>query len=91
MKEEIQAEKDFEEIWKPLLMTDNKLDMKKVKNEMIDLIFVYRQVGKVYQHLTGNLLSKPMYYAETIIQKHDEIVQEAYEEGLEEGERETSN
>lgn len=79
-----QAEKDFEETWLPLLLTDGKLDMEKVKNEMMDLIFVYLQVSKVYCELTGGLLSKPMYYAGTIIGKHEEKLEDAYNNGVEE-------
>ena len=86
-----QAEQDFEEIWKPLLLTDGVLDMEKVKNEMMDLIFVYKQVAEVYSELTGGLLSKPMYYAGTIIGKHQDEVQDAYDDGYADCEKECKN
>lgn len=76
-----ETEKAWEEIWKPLLYTDGELDIKKIKNEMMDLIFIYQQVGEVYSELTGNMLSKPMYYAGTIIAEHERECEEAYQRG----------
>ena len=75
------AEEDFDKTWKPLLFTKGKLDIEKIKNEMLDLIFIYEQVGIVYCELTGNALSKPTYYAKTIIDFHNEECQKSFDEG----------
>lgn len=72
---------DYEEFWKPLLQTDGKWDEQKIKNEMHDLCCVLDQVSEVYCHITGGLLSKPMYYADVIKAKYDDQITEAYEEG----------
>lgn len=77
--------KGWKEFWMPLLTTNGAFDEEKIKNEMHDLVFIYEQVGKVYCELTGNLLSKPMHYAETIIDLHNEEVNKSYDEGFDEG------
>lgn len=79
MKEE--AEDTYETIFKPLIYTNGCLDEEKVKNEMIDLIFIYLQVSKVYMALTGQELSNPNYYADVIISLHEDEIQKAYNEG----------
>lgn len=66
--------------WKPFLQTKGKWSERKIRNEMHDLVFVYEQVGKVYMELTGGKLSKPMYYADTIIQEHEQACMDAVEE-----------
>ena len=76
-----ETEKDYEENWKPLLMTDGVFDSVKIKNEMTDLIFIFNQVSKVYDRITGGLLSKPNYYADTIIEQYEDQITKAYESG----------
>lgn len=82
-KKEIEKEWEtsWKEIWLPCLLTKGKPDMKKIKKEIYDLWFIYKQVGHVYCELTGNKLSKPMYYAETIIAEHENQCNESYEMG----------
>lgn len=63
--------------WKELLQTNGKWSENKIRNEMHDLVFVMEQVGKVYMAITGGKLSKPMYYASTIIQEHEEACNQA--------------
>ena len=89
-EEEIKKEADraWEETWKPLLYTKGKLDIEKIKNEMHDLIFIYEQVGYVYCELPGTHLSKPMYYAHTIIAEHERECEEAYQRGYEDAKEE---
>lgn len=79
------------EYWKPLLQTNGDWDEEKIKNEMHDLVFVLDQVGKIYIELTGGLLSKPMYYAETILQQNEQRIQDAYDEGYRDAESDLSS
>ena len=65
-------DKKFKEFWKPLLTIDGKYDEQKIKNEMHDLDFATDQISELYMELTGGRLSKPMYYAQTILQEHNE-------------------
>ena len=50
-------EETYEKDWKPLLYTNGVLDEEKVKNEMIDLIYIYEQACKIYPIITGGRLS----------------------------------
>lgn len=77
--------KEYEETWLPLLKTNGKFDAEKIKNEFTDLIFVFNQVSKVYMALTGCNLSKPNYYANTIIDFHKEEISKAYHDGYTDG------
>ena len=83
------AERDFNEIWKPLLYTDGSLDLKKIEAEMSDLIFVHEQISRVYDHITGGLLSKEMYYADVVIDQYNDEIQKAYDEGYADALKET--
>lgn len=83
---EAKWEEAWERDWKPLLYTDGKLDIQKIKNEMHDLWFIFEQVSEVYCEVTGNKLSKPMYYASEIIGCYHEQLNDAYDEGFSEGE-----
>ena len=85
---EKQTQEGWEKVWKPLLYTKGKLDIKKIKNEMHDLIFIYEQVGKVYYDLTGGTLSKPMYYAGEIISLHEQEIEDSYNRGYEDAKEE---
>ena len=71
-------EKEFDwDYWKDLLQTNGDWDEQKIKNELHDLAFIMEQVGEVYMALTGGKLSKPMYYARTIIQEHEQACMDA--------------
>lgn len=80
------AAKDFDERWEPLLKTDGQWDREKIRNEMIDLIFCASQIAKVYCEVTGNTLSKQMYYADTVIGLYKEQIQDSYDEGYKDAE-----
>lgn len=79
---------EWENHWKKFLITKGKFNEQKIKNEMHDLVFCYTQVGKVYQELTGGLLSKHNYYADTIITKYEEEIEDAYDRGYADAEEE---
>jgi hypothetical protein len=64
--------KEIEEFWKPLIYTKGKLSERKVMNELYDYYFILQEVPKVYCDITGGLLSKPNYSAETILGEFNE-------------------
>lgn len=83
---------NWEELWleyRGLLMTDGKYDESKIKNELHDLVFVMTQVGKVYNGLTGGILSKPMYFADVILNLNEDQITESYNSGYEDGKNDT--
>lgn len=80
--------KEHWDIWEPLLKTNGKWDEKKIKAEMHDLLFIFSQVSEVYSTLTGGLLGKTTYYADTIIGLHNDEVNKAYHNGYADAEEE---
>ena len=62
-----QWKENYVNTWRSLLQTNNEWDKNKIKNELHDLVFVLDQISKIYCELINGLLSKPMYYADTII------------------------
>lgn len=66
--------KEWETFWKPLLMTNGKFDEEKIKNEIHDYDFIIEQLPKVYCEVTGGLLSKHFYQAETVISAFEDYV-----------------
>ncbi len=78
-------ERDWKENWLPLLFSDGELDVEKIKNEMHDLVFIFKQVSKVYDAITGGKLSKPMYFSDVIIEEYYEATQKSYDQGFEDG------
>lgn len=74
--------KNFNENWRELLQTDGVWDEDKIMREITDLSFVLEQVGEVYCYITGNKLSKPMYYAKEITTAFDDEVENQVQERL---------
>ena len=77
--------KSTKEIWdywsEFILNEDGSVNIDKLKNELSDLDFIADQIGTVYCEITGGMLSKPFYYAETIISEYHKQLEEAYENG----------
>lgn len=82
-KQEIEKEIDeeLESYWLPLLKTKGMWDEQKIKNELHDLLFIYKQVAETYEYITGGQLSKAMYYADVIKTKYDDEVNDSYLNG----------
>lgn len=57
-----------EEFWNPIILhKDGRLKRSQIMKELDDYRFMLEQVPKVYMAVSNGLLSKPMYFAETII------------------------
>ena len=84
-KIEKEWKKSWEEIWKPAMQTKGQWNERKIKAEIHDLWFIFRQVSAVYCEITGNTLSKPMYYADTIIDEYNDQLNSSYESGFDDG------
>lgn len=61
--------------WESIVMKDGVLDLEQVKRELTDWYFVMGEVGKVYDWVTGGLLSKVTYPAQTVIDAAEENLQ----------------
>ena len=72
MKDNKKHEEESDKFWKDLIYTKGKIDEKKVLNELSDFYYIMQQVPQVYVAITGGLLSKLMYPAETVIGEFEE-------------------
>lgn len=78
MEQDDLLEKSWE-FWKPIIYkNDGTLDIEAVKKELCDFYFMLEEVPKVYCHITGNKLSKPLYFAHTIISEADQYYEDLY-------------
>lgn len=73
------------EFWKPIVENeDGTINIEQVKKELSDFSFVIEQVPKVYCAITGDLLSKCMYDANTVISAAEDHYRNHYIEAAKE-------
>lgn len=65
-------EQTYRDFWAPIVQTDGTLDPDKVKRELHDFKLVIDEVPKVYRHITGDRISKPLTEAIHVIEAADE-------------------
>lgn len=71
------AQQVWDDFWAEICLDENgNVDMEQVKKELADFRFIIQEVPKVYSHVTGGELSKPMYYAKGVVEKADEHYKE---------------
>ncbi len=70
--------------WEPILIKDGVLDMEQLKKELTDWYYVMGEVPKVYCAVTGDLLSKVMYPAETVIEAFEDYLSRQIDEAINE-------
>jgi hypothetical protein len=75
------------DFWKDIVVKDGELDVAQVKLELEDYNFMMKQVPIVYDNVTGGLLSKLMYEAETVVGAFNDYLQRERDEAFEEGKR----
>lgn len=68
------------EFWLNIIMKDDVIDVEQTLKELTDFSFMIHEVPKVYMHITGGLLSKPMYHATGVIGAADEYNRRHYTE-----------
>lgn len=80
----LRFEKQAGEFWRDVFeeITD-KTERQKIQDELTDYYFMLKQVPKVYMHVTGQKMSKPNYYAESVIYEADNHMQDCIDEALE--------
>lgn len=74
---------DQKQFWLDIIMKDGKIDEEQVMKELLDFGFMINEVPKVYMHVTGDLLSKPNYYAHSVTGAADEYYKRHYLETFE--------
>ena len=63
-----EVEKVWQEFWQEIVCNeDGSINMDQLKEELCAFHFMISEVPKVYIEVTGGLLSKPNYYAESVL------------------------
>lgn len=66
------------EFWLGIIMKDGNVDVEQTLKELSDFSFMIHEVPKVYMHVTGGLLSKPLYHAYGVTDAADEYYRKHY-------------
>lgn len=62
------VEQIYQEFWKDIIYKeDGNIDVDAVKCELADYYKMLQEVPAVYSEVTGGILSKPLYKAETVL------------------------
>ena len=77
------VEKKYQDFWKPLVEKDGVVDMEQVKKELFDFATLIDNVAKVYCHVTGNQISKPLTDPDVVISVADEYYDGICQEHIE--------
>lgn len=85
----LRSEKAAGDFWRGVFdgITD-KTEREKIEAELHDFRFMMQQVPKVYGSITGGLLSKRNYYAESVISAAEDYTQQLIDEAIEEAKEE---
>ncbi|PWK07512.1 hypothetical protein [Tumebacillus permanentifrigoris] len=68
------------EFWKPLVTdAEGNVDMDQVKKELCDLHFLIQNVGKVYDHITGGMISKVLTDPKVVIREAEDHYRRCYD------------
>ena len=67
MRKQYDVEEEWE-FWKDIVCNeDGTINIEQLKKELCDFSLMIGEVPKVYVAVTGGTLSKPLYYADTVI------------------------
>lgn len=65
---------EYEYFWKEIVEVNGVLNLDQVKRELFDFSFMINEVPKVYDHISGGHISKPLTHAHHLIDKFDEAI-----------------
>jgi hypothetical protein len=85
VKETIKAAK----FWSDIDVNGKAFDIEQAKLELIDYHFLLEQIPTVYDNVTGGLLSKPLYSAETVVDAFQDFLSRECDEAAKEARAET--
>ena len=81
MKSDIEIEANYIKFWKDIVENpDGTINKKQLMRELSDFTFVMDEVPKVYDEITGGMLSKINYYASGVIEMHNVYQKRMWEE-----------
>ncbi len=73
-------EQDYEDFWKEIVETNGFVNIDQVKRELSDYLILLDNVPKVYEHVTGGLVSKPLTDPYLVQRLADEYYSELFKE-----------
>ena len=62
----------YNDFWKPILFNNEMIDVDQLKKELYDFWVMMQEVPKVYDHVTGGQVSKPLTHADVVNSLADE-------------------
>jgi len=75
---------EYKEFWQNIVENkDGTLNKEQVMKELSDFSFILEQLPRIYMAVTGDKLSKTMYYANTIITCFEEHLNDVVEQAIE--------
>jgi hypothetical protein len=74
-------EAEYERFWKAIVENpDGTLNLDQIKRELYDFSFLMEQASTVYESITDGRLSKTTHYASSVLQEHEDVLQERFED-----------
>lgn len=70
--------------WESLVMKNGVLDLEQLKKELADWYYVMEQVPQVYATVTGGLLSKVTYEADSVIRAFEDYLTREIDDAVDE-------
>ena len=86
MDKQVTVNSVYNDFWKPILFSDGMdgmIDVDQLKKELYDFWVLMDNVSKVYCHVTGNQISKPLTDVDVVISVVDEYYNEICLEHIE--------
>ncbi len=78
-------EKEYEDFWKDIIENkDGSINLDQLKRELFDYSYLINNIPKLYDEITGSCISKPNTHIKHVIQKVNERISDAYQEGFDE-------
>lgn len=81
---DVNSDETFDDFWRELVCPNGEWDFDAVKAELHDYRTLLREVSVVYQHVTGDAISKPNTSAADVIAMADEYAERQLRERVNE-------
>lgn len=79
-----EVEEVYNDFWKGIVEKNGQVNMDQVKKELFDFYFLIDAIPKVYDAVTGGMISKPLTSPEMVISIFNDYVQDLCDEAVKE-------
>lgn len=83
MNKQISVDQVYDDFWKNIIENDHGIDIVQMKKELYDFWMMIQEVPKVYDHVTGGQVSKPLTSADVVNSLADEYYDGICQEHIE--------